>query len=133
MTSVKRPSSNFKEVFARTNENNDYFRVAQQLRKRRALLEKKNFCMDVQMKADGEKIYKINLSRPKMVMRPDILLMIFEFFTTAFPLYSKQSKDHPNNYNWDPNAARRQELLLELKEGLVIFENSRNARQTVVC
>ena len=85
------------------------------------------------MKADGEKIYKINLSRPKMVMRPDILLMIFEFFTTAFPLYSKQSKDHPNNYSWDPNAARRQEVLLELKEGLVIFDNSRAARQTVVC
>lgn len=63
--------------------------------------------MDIHMKADGEKIYKINLSRPKMVMRPDIFLMIFEFFTTAFPIYSKQSKDHPNNYSWDPNAARR--------------------------
>lgn len=65
------------------------------------MLEKKNFKMEIQMRADGEKIYKIKLNQPKMVMRVDIFLMIFEFFTTAFPLYSKLSRDQPNNYSTD--------------------------------
>jgi hypothetical protein len=85
------------------------------------------------MKADGEKIYKIKLSQPKMVMRADIFLMIFEFFTTAYPLYSKNSRDQPNNWSTDQNSARRQEILLELKEGLVVLENTQKAKQTVVC
>ena len=85
------------------------------------------------MKADGEKIYKIKFNEPKMSMRMDIFLMVGEFFSTASPLYSKQSRDQPNNYSWDPNAARRQEILLELKEGLIVFENAPGAKQTVVC
>jgi hypothetical protein len=53
------------------------------------MLERKNFALEINMRPDGEKLYKIKLEQPKMVMRADIFLMIFEFFTTAFPLYSK--------------------------------------------
>lgn len=66
-------------------------------------------------------------------MRTDIFLMISEFFNTAFPKYDKESFDKPNFYSSDPNIASRQEIMLEMEEGLICLENEEDSNQTLVC
>ena len=75
---------------------------------------------------NGEKIIKVELTRPKMFMRVDLLMMISTFFNTMWPKYptDREAFDRPNYYSNDPGNASRQELIFEMKEGLICFENS---------
>ena len=104
-----------------------------QLRKRKALLEKNNFSVNMQMFPSGEKIYKFKFDQQKVVMRVDIYLMIFNFFRNGMPEYSIDTIDKPVGWTNDPNNARRQEIMIEMRQGLICFENQTDAKQTVVC
>ena len=81
----------------------------------------------------GEKIYKINLEQPKVLARADIFLMIGDFFRSGFPQYTIDTFDKPNGWTDDPNSARRQEIVVEMRQALVYFENEDLGKTTVVC
>ena len=66
-------------------------------------------------------------------MRADIFMMIAEFFNTAHPEYSRETFDKPNFYSADPHILPRQEIWLEMEEGLICFENEEDSSQTLVC
>ena len=85
------------------------------LRKRRALLEKNNFSVSIQMYPSGEKIYKLKFDQQKVVMRVDIYLMIFNFFRNNMPEYTVDTVDKPVGWTNDPNDARRQEIMVEMR------------------
>ena len=59
--------------------------------------------------------------------------MIFDFFRQGMPQYTSESEDKPLGWSDDPNAARRQEILFEMHQGLICLQNSPDAKQTVVC
>ena len=103
-------------------------------KRRKQMLTKNYFTMNIEMFPSGEKIYKINVEQPKLVARGDVFLMIFDFFKSGFPDYEKADMmDKPNGWSNDPNSARRQEILLEMRQALVCFSNEESAEQTVVC
>ena len=54
-------------------------------KRRKNMLLKNNFVMEIDMFPSGEKIYKINLEQPKLLARADIFLMIGDFFRSGFP------------------------------------------------
>ena len=96
--------------------------------------------MTIEMFPSGEKIYKINLEQPKLVARADIFLMIGDFFRSGFPQYTIDTFDKPNGWTDDPNSARRQEVVVEMRQALVCLENGNDTLQnggakttTVVC
>jgi hypothetical protein len=76
-------------------------------KKARVMLEESNFEMEVQMMPSGEKAIKCLLKKHKIVMRTTILLMVSNFFGSAFPKYTHSSSDKPNFYSSDPNCAKR--------------------------
>jgi hypothetical protein len=59
--------------------------------------------------------------------------MIAEFFNTAHPVYAQETFDKPNFYSSDPNILPRQEMWLEMEEGLICFDNEEDSSQTLVC
>lgn len=73
------------------------------------------------MMPDGEKIVKCNMKEPKIFMRSNIFMMINEFFGTAYPKY--ETEDKPNFYTSDVDNAPRQEIIVEMKDALICFEN----------
>ena len=85
------------------------------------------------MMPTSEKLIKCKLTQPKIFMRADIFMMIAEFFNTAHPSYAKETFDKPNFYSADPNILPRQEIWLEMEEGLICFENEKDSGQTLVC
>ena len=48
-------------------------------------------------------------------MRVDIYLMIFNFFRNGMPEYSIDTVDKPVGWMNDPNNARRQEIMVEMR------------------
>ena len=103
------------------------------LQRRKNMLLKNNFQMVMDMFPSGEKIYKINLEQPKVLARADIFLMIGDFFRSGFPIYTIDTFDKPNGWTDDPNSARRQEIVVEMRQALVYFENEDLGKTTVVC
>ena len=103
------------------------------LQRRKNMLLKNNFQMVMDMFPSGEKIYKINLEQPKVLARADIFLMIGDFFRSGFPIYTIDTFDKPNRWTDDPNSARRQEIVVEMRQALVYFENEDLGKTTVVC
>ena len=87
----------------------------------------------MEMFPSGEKIYKLNFDQQKVVLRVDIYLMIFNFFRNGMPEYTIDTVDKPVGWLNDPNNARRQEIMVEMRQGLICFENQSDAKQTVVC
>ena len=96
------------------------------------MLERFNFEVGVTMMPSGEKLIKCRLDQPKMFMRTNILLMIGEFFSSASPEY-KSGADRPNFYSSDSDNASRQEIILEMREALICFENEEDSLQTLAC
>lgn len=84
---------------------------------------KNNFKLLLNMFPSGEKFIKLVLKKPKLFMRLDILLMISHFFNTSWPKYPPDSQDLPNFYSTDQGNVSRQEMILKIREGLLIFEN----------
>jgi len=83
--------------------------------------------MSMVMMADGEKIIKCTLTQPKLFMQPDILLMISDFFNNAWPKYTATDKDKPYYYSTETGNAARQEILLEMREGIIVLENQEDS------
>lgn len=52
------------------------------------------------MKPSGEKLIDIKMESFKFIMRPDLFLMISDFFTNGMPDYEK-SEEKPYSYNMD--------------------------------
>lgn len=102
-------------------------------KRRKDLLMKDNFSMNISMFPSGEKIYKIILEQPKVLARADIFLMVGDFFKSGFPQYTRSSSDKPNGWTDDPNSVRRQEIILEMRQAFICFENEERAKTTVVC
>jgi hypothetical protein len=73
----------------------------------------------------GEKQVKCVLKKHKLFIKATILLMVSDFFGTAYPKYN--TEDKPNFYSSDPNCAPRQEIMLEMNEGLICFESHENS------
>lgn len=59
--------------------------------------------------------------------------MIGDFFKSGFPVYTPETFDKPNGWTDDPNSQRRQEILVEMRQALVCFENEDSEKTTVVC
>lgn len=102
-------------------------------KRRKAMLQKHYFTMNIEMAPSGEKIYKINFEQPKVLARVDIFLMIGDFFQSGFPQYTADMLDKPNGWTDDPSNVRRREVLIEMRQALFCFENEEGAKTTVVC
>ncbi len=59
--------------------------------------------------------------------------MIGDFFKSGFPVYTRSSYDKPVGWTDDPNSVRKQEVILEMRQALICFENDERAKTTVVC
>lgn len=57
--------------------------------------------VDIQMKPDGFKSFKIDIDGIKLFLHPYFYLMIDHFFREGLPVYDMQSRDKPNEYSAD--------------------------------
>lgn len=70
----------------------------------------KNFVVNMNLEADGQKLIQTKIEKLKIFLKPHIFLMMFEMFVYGLPQYLESSEDKPNFYDADSGNAPRMEI-----------------------
>lgn len=83
---------------------------------------KMDFIVDINMEADGAKIVDIELKSLKLFLKLDILQVVSQFFNGNYPVYQQDSVDKPSYFEADYGNYPRFEMVLNLNDCLISFE-----------
>ena len=79
--------------------------------------------MLMRMEADGSKLGEVYLNDLKLFVKIDYLLMLQSFFLDGLPTYDNaHPRDKPSNFSSDLASYPRFELIMKLKDCLIVFE-----------
>ena len=83
---------------------------------------KDDFKLSVKMEADGAKVLEVDMQNLKLFLNLDALYIMQNFLLNSFPQYTKDTFDKPTFFEPDYGNYSRFELVLNLNDCLICFE-----------
>ncbi len=74
------------------------------------------------MDEKGEKYIKIYLKEMKFIIKYEILMKLFQFFTDNFPEYSLEQKDKPYHFDPDLNNSPKFDIKIYVVDSVFVFQ-----------